>query len=242
MKSSEEILKDPHAKIKKSGVAVLVVGIGTLALAVFSVFGWLLRDFLIFDSSRIQSERELSGIRTEIAAAGVMLKQRKAENDALLAREKERLQKLIKEIADHDAKMAQKPDEEKEYWELKAKIENLKNDIIQKQKDYESATQELVRNSTLKTDIGRLEAEKSNIEAAVSKLSGEKLALQSQKSELNTEVARLKQQQISVKDDITKMQDDVTRMKGQISGLKNEVDELTNRVKNLKKTAPNPGN
>lgn len=238
MKSSEEILKDPQAKIKKTSVAVLVIGIGILALAVFSIFGWLLRDFLIFDSSRVQSERELSRIRNEIAAASVTLKQREAENDTLLAREKERLQKLVKEIADHDAKMAQKRDEEKEYQELMAKIGKLKNDISEKKKEYESATQELVRNSALKTDNETLEREKLSLKDAVSKLSGEKLELQRQKSELNTEVARLKQQQIYAKSDASRMQEDVARMKDQFSGLKNEVDALTNRVKNLKKTAP----
>ena len=108
MKSSEEILQDPHAKIKKSGIAVLVVSIGVVALAVFLIFGWLLRDFLIFDSSRIQAERELSRITNEIAEAAVKLKESRTENDALLAHEKERLQKLIKEIADHNETMAGK--------------------------------------------------------------------------------------------------------------------------------------
>ncbi len=115
MKSSEEILKDPHAKIKKSGVTVLVVGSGLLTLVVFSIFGWLLRDFLIFDSSRTQAERELSRIRSEIAATDIALKDRKAEIEDSLAHENESLQKLIKQIADHNAMMADKPKQESEY-------------------------------------------------------------------------------------------------------------------------------
>lgn len=258
MKSAEEILKDPHAKIKKSAVAALMVGIGVLALVVFSVFGWLLQDFLIFDLSRTQSKRELSRIRNEIAEAGVTLKQRKAESDALLANEgvtlkqrkaendallvieKDRLQKLIQEIADHDAKMAQKRDEEIEYQELMAKIGKLKNDISEKKKEYESVTQEVARNNALKTDNETLEREKLNLKDAVSKLSGEKLELQRQKSELTTEVASLKQQQIFVKGDMVTIQEDINRLKNQVPGLKNEVDALTNRIKNLKKTAPSP--
>jgi chromosome segregation ATPase len=232
MKSSEEILKDPHAKIKKSGVTVLVVGTGLLTLVVFSVFGWLLRDFLIFDSSRTQAERELSRIRSEIAATDIALKDRKAEIEDSLAHEKERLQKLIKEIADHDAKMAQKQDEEKEYQALMAKIGKLKNDISDKEKEYASVAQEWVRNSALKTANATLESEKSNLEVAISKLSGEKSALQRDKSQLNTEVASLKHQQISAKGDMAKIQ-------GEINNLKKEVDVLTNRINNLKKTAPN---
>lgn len=233
MKSSEEILKDPHAKIKKSGVTVLVVGTGLLTLVVFSVFGWLLRDFLIFDSSRTQAERELSRIRSELAATDIALKDRKAEIEDSLAHEKERLQKLIKEIADHDAKMAQKQDEEKEYQALMAKIGKLKNDISDKEKEYASVAQELARNSTLKTENQTLEREKSNLNDEVSKLRGEKSALQQQKSELNTEVASLKQQQISIKGDMAKIQ-------GEINSLKKEVNKLTNSINNLKKTAPNP--
>ena len=240
MKSSEEILQDPHAKIKKWGIAVLVVSIGVVALAVFSIFGWLLRDFLIFDSSRIQAERELTRIMNEIAETGVKLKESKAENDALLAHEKERLQKLIKEIADQDAKMVQKQEEEKGYQELMTKIARLKNDINEKKKEYESSMQEWGRNSALKTGNEILEREKSNLKDAVSKLSGEKLALQQQKSELNAEVASLKQHQFSVKGDIARMQGDINTLKDQIPNLKNDVDALTNRIKNLKKTATNP--
>ncbi len=240
MKNSEEILNDPNAKIKKLGVAALVIGIGVMAIAVFSIFGWLLRDLLIFDSSRIQAERELYRIKNEIAAAGVTLKEKQAENDSLLAHEKERLQKLIKEIADHDAKMAYKQDEEKEYQALMAKIEKLKNDISDKEKEYASVSQEWVRNSALKTANATLESEKSNIEVAISKLSGEKSALQQQKSQLNAEVASLKQQHISAKGDMARMQEDINKLKDQIPNLKNEVDALTNRIKNLKKTAPNP--
>jgi chromosome segregation ATPase len=236
MKSSEEILQDPHAKIKKSGIAVLVVSIGVVALAVFSIFGWLLRDFLIFDSSRIQAERELSRITNEIAEAGVKLKESRTENDALLANEKERLHKLIKEIADHNETMAGKPKQESEYQELMAKIAQAKNEsnktISEMQKVKEALMQELGRNSALKMDNQTLEREKSNLNNEVSKLRGEKLALQQQKSELNTEVASLKQQQISVKGDMAKIQ-------GEMTNLKKEVDVLTNRINNLKKTAPN---
>jgi len=244
MKSSEEILQDPNAKIKKAGVAVLVVCIGLLALAVFSVFGWLLRDFIIFDSSRIQAERELSAIRNEIAEAGVKLKESKANNDDLLAHEKERLQNVIKEIADYDAKMADKPQQEREYHELMTKIAQAKDEINKTSREMQQAkelvVQELGRNSALKTENETLEREKSNLKDAVSKLSGEKIELQRQKSDLNTEVASLKQQQISGKGDISRMQEDVARMKDQIPGLRNEIDALTNRVRHLKKTAPNP--
>jgi chromosome segregation ATPase len=236
MKSSEEILQDPHAQIKKSGIAVLVVGIGVVALSVFLIFGWLLRDFLIFDSSRIQAERELSRITNDIVEAGVKLKESKSANDALLAHEKERLQKLIKEIADHNAMMAGKPQQEREYQELMAKIAQAKNEsdktisVMQQAKG--AGVQELAKNSALKTDNATLEREKSNLNNEVSKLRGEKLALQQQKSALTTEVASLNQQQISVKGDMARIQGDMTN-------LKKEVDALTNRINNLKKTAPN---
>jgi chromosome segregation ATPase len=236
MKSSEEILQDPHAKIKKSGIAVLVVSIGVVALAVFSIFGWLLRDFLIFDSTRIQAERELSRITNEIAEAGVKLKESRTENDALLANEKGRLHKLIKEIADHNETMAGKPKQEREYQELIAKIAQAKNEsdktISAMQQTKEAVVQELARNSALKMDNQTLEREKSNLKDAVSILNGERLALQQQKSALTAEVASLKQQQFSVKGDMEKIQREVT-------SLKKEVDALTARINNLKKTAPN---
>ncbi len=237
MKNSEEILKDPNATIKKWGIAALVVSLGVVAISVFSIFGWLLRDFLIYDSSRIQAERELSRITNEIAEAGVKLKESKSENDVLLAHEKERLQNLIKEIADHDAKISGKSKQESEYQELMAKISQAKNEYDKTnsamQQAKEAGVQELAKNSTLETENQTLEREKSNLNDEVSKLRGEKSALQQQKSELNTEVANLKQQQISIKGDMAKIQ-------SEINSLKKEVNTLTNSINNLKKTVPNP--
>jgi chromosome segregation ATPase len=230
MKTSGEILKDPRAKMKKTVLAVLVGSIGVLTLVVFSAFGWLLRDFLVFDANRIQAKRELSSLNNDIVAANISFKKRQAEIEELVKESKIRLQKLADEIAGREAMIAQQQERIDESTKLVTQITQAKSEREkiwnELKKVQESVASENGRLSELKNENEMFERQKKDLVIAVE-----------EHTRIEREIKGLKAQI----DQLTKikgdLQTDVAKQEELRLGLKAQIDQLTSQMKNLNKAS-----
>jgi chromosome segregation ATPase len=227
VKTSGEIRNDPRAKMKKTMLAVLVGSIGVLALAVFSAFGWLLRDFLVFDANRIQAKRELSSFNNDIAAADITIRKRQEEIEALDKDSKIRLQKLADEIASREAIIAQ---QQARVGESKALIELIANAKSERENVWNELkkAQERValENAGLKNQNEMFERQKKDLVIAVD----EHTRIESEIKGLKAQIAEL----TKIKGDL---QTDIAKQEELRRGLKAQMDQLTSQMKNLTKAA-----